>query len=66
MEKYMLTNFFSEKWKKEHYALGAIFPHFLHKSNSPFQNWTKKMSKNENPKYFSAKSDAFPPFLPFC
>jgi len=24
----------------------------MHKSISPFQKWTKKMSKNENPKYF--------------
>jgi hypothetical protein len=32
---------------------------FLPKSKSPFQKWTKKMSKNENPKYFSAKMRAF-------
>ena len=36
---------------------------FLHKSISPFQKWTKKMSKNENPKYFSAKMHAKHPFI---
>jgi hypothetical protein len=41
----MLT---SEKWHN-----------FLLKSISGFEKWTKKMSKNENPKYFCAKSDAF-------
>jgi hypothetical protein len=33
---------------------------FLLKSKSPFQKWTKKMSKNENPKYFCAKTVAIP------
>ena len=33
---------------------------FFPKSKSPFENWTKKMSKNENPKYFCAKTVAFP------
>jgi hypothetical protein len=33
---------------------------FFPKSKSPFQKWTKKMSKNENPKYFCAKTVAFP------
>jgi hypothetical protein len=32
---------------------------FLHKSISPFEKWTKKMSKNENPKYFLVKIRGF-------
>jgi len=40
-----------------------FFPHFLHKSIFPFQKWTKKMSKNENPKYFCAKTVDFLPLL---
>jgi hypothetical protein len=63
MQKIMLTLFFIEKWILDHYGLRAIFPHFLHKSISPFEKWTKKMSKNENPKYFWVKSDAFLPLL---
>jgi len=55
----MLTLFFVLKWKTEHYAHKPFLQDFLHKSISPFQNWTKKMSKIENPFYFSAKSYAY-------
>ena len=43
--------------KTKHYDLPPFFHIFFHKSISPFQKWTKKMSKNENPKYFCAKID---------
>jgi hypothetical protein len=56
MQKNMLTLFFFEKWNLHHYALMRVLQDFLPKSISPFQKWTKKMSKIENPKYFSAKS----------
>jgi hypothetical protein len=56
----MLTLFSAEKWKIEHYADKRFWRDFLLKSKSPFQNWTKKMSKNEKPKYFCAKTVASP------
>ena len=59
MENFMLTFFSAKKWKEEQNALGAFWRDFLHKSISPFQKWTKKMSKNENPKYFCAKTVDF-------
>jgi hypothetical protein len=60
MKKSMLTLFFIENWILDHYSLMRVLQRFLHKSISPFQKWTKKMSKIENPKYFCAKSVAFP------
>jgi len=59
MKKNMLTIFCVEKIKREHYALKSFLQAFLSKSKSPFEKWTKKMSKNENPKYFLVKMLAF-------
>jgi hypothetical protein len=63
MQKNMLTLFFIENWILHHYGLMCVLQRFLPKSISSFQKWTKKMSKNENPKYFWVKSDAFLPLL---
>jgi hypothetical protein len=52
----MLTLFFALKRKVDQNAVGVFFHVFLPKSICPFQNWTKKMSKNEKGIYFSEKS----------
>ena len=65
MEKNMLTLFSFEKRKLEQKALIRFLHNFLHKSISPFQKWTKKMSKNENPKYFCVKNLAYTDFQCF-
>ena len=58
--KILCSHFFLLKNANYSIMLSSGFRHnFYHKSISPFQKWTKKMSKNENPKYFCAKSDAF-------
>jgi hypothetical protein len=56
----MLTLFLFEKGKREQKAHKSFLQAFLLKSKSPFQKWTKKMSKIENPKYFCAKSFTSP------
>jgi hypothetical protein len=66
MGNFIITLFSFEKCILEHYGLRRFSARFFHKSISPFQKWTKKMSKNENPKYFCAKSYAFPPFPKFA
>jgi len=56
MKKSMLTLFFIENWILDHYGLMRVLQRFLPKSISPFQKWTKKMSKIENRKYFLVNS----------
>jgi hypothetical protein len=60
----MCSHFFLHKNENESIMLTSDFRRgFLHKSISPFENWTKKMSKNENPKYFCVKTVDFHPLL---
>jgi hypothetical protein len=66
IENVMLTFFLEKKCILEHYGNTRFSAAFFPKSKSPFEKWTKKMSKNENPKYFCAKTVAFPPFFSVC
>ena len=65
-EKIICSHFFSLKNEKQSIIITSENLHnFLSKSISGFENWTKKMSKIENPFYFSAKSFTYTENLGF-